>query len=169
MAPLLTLTVVTALMWTAGRLTRRWDATLHAALRGGLLAMFLVTGASHFIGMRQDLIAMVPPALPSPGLLVTITGVLELAGALAMLHRRTAPWGALGLAALLVAMFPANAYAALEGLELGGEPAMALLPRLILQLVFLAASLTVATPLRQKLRFRDRHESARSTTSSAVS
>ncbi len=169
MVPLLILTVVTTAMWAAGRLTQRVDISWHAALRAGLLAMFLVTGTSHFIGMRQDLIAMVPPALPSPGLLVTITGVLELAGATAMLHRRTAPWAALGLAALLVAMFPANVYAALAGLELGGEPAMALLPRLLLQLVFLAATLAVAAPLRRKLRSRDRHRPARITSSSAVS
>ena len=40
-------------------------------------------------------------------------------------------------------MFPANVYAALAGLTLGGAPAMALLPRTLLQLVFLAATLTV--------------------------
>ena len=86
---------------------------------------------------------MVPPALPEPGLLVTVTGVLELAGAVGLLWRRTAPWAAAGLSVLLVAMFPANVYAALAGLTLGGAPAMALLPRTLLQVVFLAATLTV--------------------------
>jgi hypothetical protein len=32
--------------------------------------------------MRADLVAMVPSALPAPGLLVTLTGILEPAGAL---------------------------------------------------------------------------------------
>jgi hypothetical protein len=32
--------------------------------------------------MRADLVAMVPSAFPAPGLLVTFTGILELAGAL---------------------------------------------------------------------------------------
>ena len=58
----------------------------------------------------------------------------------------TAPWAAAGLSVLLVAMFPANVYAALEGLTLGGAPAMALLPRTLLQVVFLAATLTVLFP-----------------------
>ncbi len=94
---------------------------------------------------------MVPPALPEPGLLVTITGVLELAGAVGLLWRRTAPWAAVGLTVLLVAMFPANVYAALAGLTLDGVPAMALLPRTLLQVVFLAATLTVlASYLRER-------------------
>ena len=42
-------------------------------------------------------------------------------------------------------MFPANVYAAIEGLTLGGAPAMPLLPRTLLQVVFLAATLTVLT------------------------
>jgi hypothetical protein len=40
-------------------------------------------------------------------------------------------------------MFPANVYAALEGLVVNGTPAMALIPRTLLQVIFLAATLTV--------------------------
>jgi uncharacterized membrane protein len=145
MAPLLVLLTVTALLRLLGALGVR-GLRWHAALRGGLAAMFVVTGVSHFTGMRADLVAMVPPALPAPGLLVTVTGVLELAGAAALLHRRTAPWAAGALAVLLVAMFPANAYAAIEGLNLDGRPAMALAPRALLQLLFLAALVAVLRP-----------------------
>jgi uncharacterized membrane protein len=105
--------------------------------------MFVLTGVSHFVGMRDDLINMVPPMLPEPGLLVTITGVLELAGAAGLLWHRTAPWAAGGLAAMLLAMFPANVYAAVEGISLGGSPATPLLPRTLMQLLFLAATLSV--------------------------
>lgn len=143
MVPLLVLVAVTLTLWVAGAAgvhrLRPWPV----ALRGGLAAMFVLTGVSHFVGMRQDLVAMVPPALPEPGLLVTVTGVLELAGAAGLLLRRTAPWAAAGLAALLVAMFPANVYAAVSGLTIGDAPAMALVPRTLLQLVFLAATLAV--------------------------
>jgi uncharacterized membrane protein len=141
--PLIVLVFVTLVLFAAGaagvRRLRPWPV----ALRGGLAAMFLLTGVSHFVGMRQDLINMVPPALPAPGLLVTVTGVLELAGAAGLLWRRTAPWAAGGLSALLIAMFPANVYAAVEGLTLGGAPATALVPRTLMQLLFLAATLTV--------------------------
>jgi uncharacterized membrane protein len=85
--------------------------------------MFLLTGVSHFVGLREDLIAIVPPALPAAGLLVTVTGVLELAGAAGLLWRRSAAVSAAGLTALLVAVFPANVYAALADLQFDGEPA----------------------------------------------
>jgi uncharacterized membrane protein len=99
--------------------------------------MFTLTGVVHFVYMREELIAMVPPALPAPGLLVTVTGVLELAGAAGLLLPRIAPWAAGGLSLLLVAMFPANVHAALEGT---GTP---LLPRTLMQVLFLAATLAV--------------------------
>ena len=137
MAPLITLVAVTAALLVAGaagvRALRPWPV----AVRGGLAAMFTLTGVVHFAWMREELIAMVPPALPAPELLVTLTGVLELAGAVGLLIPRTAPWAAAGLAALLVVMFPANVHAALEGT---GTP---LLPRTLMQLVFLAAALAV--------------------------
>jgi uncharacterized membrane protein len=143
MTPLVVLVVVTVALRAAGAAGVRRLRSWPLALRGGLAAMFVVTGASHFVGLREDLINMVPPALPEPALLVTITGVLELAGAAGLLWRRTVPWAAAGLTALLIAMFPANVYAALEGLTLNGSPAMPLIPRTLLQMVFLAATLTV--------------------------
>ena len=150
MAPLIVLILVTLVLFAAGaagvRRLRPWSV----AIRGGLAAMFVLTGVSHFVGMRADLINMVPPALPEPALLVTLTGVLELAGAAGLLWRGTAPWAAAGLSALLVVMFPANVYAAVEGLTVGGAPAEALLPRSLMQMVFLAATLAVAYQLRSR-------------------
>jgi uncharacterized membrane protein len=143
MAPLVVLVVVTLALRAAGAAGVRRLGSWPTALRGGLAAMFVLTGTSHFVGMRDDLISMVPPVLPEPALLVTITGVLELAGAAGLLWRGTVPSAAGGLSALLVVMFPANVYAALAGLTLSGGPAMALVPRTLLQLVFLAATLVV--------------------------
>jgi uncharacterized membrane protein len=143
MVPLVVLLAVTLSLLAVGAAGVRRLKPWPVALRGGLAAMFVVTGVSHFVGMREDLIAMVPPALPAAGLLVTLTGVLELAGAVGLLVPRTVAWAAGGLAALLVVMFPANVYAAVEGLTLGGAPAMALVPRTLLQVLFLAATLAV--------------------------
>ncbi|MEX5261593.1 DoxX family protein [Kocuria sp. CPCC 205263] len=122
---------------------RRLRESAPLALRAGLAVMFLVTGVSHFVGLREDLVAMVPPVLPHPELLVTVTGVLELAGALGLLLPRTAAWAAGGLALLMVAMFPANVYAASAGLTLSGEPATALLPRAAMQLLYITAAVVV--------------------------
>jgi uncharacterized membrane protein len=136
-APLITLLVVTAALLIAGAAGIRFLRPWPVAVRGGLAAMFTLTGLAHFVGMREELIAMVPPELPAPGLLVTVTGVLELAGAVGLPLSRTAPWAAAGLSALLVVMFPANVHAALEGT---GTP---LLPRTLMQLLFLAATVAV--------------------------
>jgi uncharacterized membrane protein len=160
MAPLFVLIVVTVTLRAVGAAGMHRLRSWPTALRGGLAAMFVVTGGSHFVGMREDLISMVPPALPEPGLLVTVTGVLELAGAVGLVWRRTAPWAAAGLTVLLVAMFPANVYAALAGLTLGGAPAMALLPRTLLQMVFLAATLTVLAPHLRRWRTTRRRTDA---------
>jgi uncharacterized membrane protein len=137
MEPLITLVVVTATLLAAGALGVHFLRPWTVPLRGGLAAMFTLTGVVHFVYLREELIAMVPPALPAPGLLVTITGVLELAGAVGLLLPRTAPWAAAGLSALLLVMFPANVHAALEGT---GTP---LLPRTLMQVLFLAATLAV--------------------------
>ena len=151
MAPLITLLAVTLLLRTAGAAGIRPLRSWHTSLRGGLAAMFTLTGTAHFNGMRADLVAMVPPSLPYPELLVTVTGVLELLGAAGLLYRRTAPWAAGGLTLLLVAMFPANVYAALAGLTLNGAPATALLPRTLMQLVFIAATVAVMVPYLRAL------------------
>jgi uncharacterized membrane protein len=115
------------------------------ALRVGLALMFLLTGLAHFgLGRRADLIAMVPPRLPRPDLLVTVTGVLELAGALGLLLPATYRLAAAGLALLLLAMFPANVYAARHGGTLAGKPVTPLPRRTAEQILYLAAALAVS-------------------------
>jgi uncharacterized membrane protein len=139
--PLIALVGVTLALRIAGAVGVRRLHSWPVALRGGLATMFVMTGMAHFIGLRAELISMVPPALPNPGLLVTITGLLELAGAAGLLLPRTVPWAAGGLTALLVGLFPANVYAALN--HITTSPADALVPRTLMQLVFLAATLAV--------------------------
>ena len=134
---------------------RRLREAAPPALRGGLAVMFLVTGVSHFAGLRDDLVAIVPPVLPHPELLVTVTGVLELAGAIGLLLPRTAAWAAGGLGLLMVAIFPANIYAATAELTLAGEPATALLPRTALQLLYIAAAVVVVITHWRRAVFSD--------------
>lgn len=83
------------------------------AIAVGLAAMFVMTGVAHFVNpLRRDMIAIVPPALPAPSTLVTVTGVLELAGAAGPLYPPTRVAAAVCLFLLMLAMFPANVYAA---------------------------------------------------------
>ncbi|GHJ56683.1 hypothetical protein Nm8I071_59900 [Nonomuraea sp. TT08I-71] len=144
MAPLIALVAGTAAARLAGLLGLAALDGWHPALRVGLALMFLLTGVAHFASRRADLIAMVPLSLPRPDLLVTVTGVLELAGALALLAPVTARWAAAGLALLMVAMFPANVSAARRRRTLAGRPVTPLGARTALQIVFVAAAVGVA-------------------------
>ncbi len=121
MAPLIALTLGTLLARGYGALRGGPLRTWRGALAPGLALMFTVTGISHFVGLRADLVAIVPPALPRPDLLVTLTGLLELGGAAALLARRTAGPAALGLTGLLVGIFPANVYAATHDVPMGAR------------------------------------------------
>ncbi|MFB4292399.1 DoxX family protein [Nonomuraea sp. ATR24] len=115
------------------------------ALRGALALMLVFTGVPHFLpSWRRDFAAMVPPVFPRPALLVTLTGVLELAGAAGLLIPRLAPYAGACLALLMIAMFPANVSAARRGLTLGGKPVTPLPARTALQVLFVAAAIASA-------------------------
>jgi uncharacterized membrane protein len=144
MAPLIALIAGFVLARTAGFAGIDALDAWQPALRVGLALMFLLTGVAHFAGKRRaDLVAMVPPALPRPDLLVAATGVLELAGAVGLLIPATAPWAAAGLALLMLAMFPANVSAARRKLTLGGKPVTPLGPRTALQVVFIGTAVAI--------------------------
>lgn len=99
--------------------------------------MFVFTGAAHFTKTREDLVRMVPPQFPSPAMLVSLTGVAELLGAIGLLIPGLARWAGWALALLLVAMFPANIYAARTGHSIGGRPHTPLTLRLPLQVLWI--------------------------------
>lgn len=144
MVPALCLVSVFAALTLAKRFGfTRFDAPA-ARLRPSLSAMLLLTGSAHFGALRDDLVRMVPPLFPAPELIVTVTGVLELAIAVGLLVPRVARASAVALMALLLAMFPANVHAALAGIPLGGSPPTPLALRTALQLLFVVAALGAA-------------------------
>jgi uncharacterized membrane protein len=144
MAPLITLLVGSFAARLIGWLGVGYVDNWTAAVEVGLAAMFVLTGVAHFAPpMRRDLIAIVPPRLPAPGQLVTVTGVLELLGAAGLLVPATRVAAALCLLLLMLAMFPANIYAARMP-----NPPESMTTRLSLrcgvEAVFLAAAVVVA-------------------------
>ena len=144
MAPFIALSTLFLVFAGLGAVGVHALAGWHTPLRLALAGMFFLTASAHWGKRRPDLVRMVPPAFPRPDTLVTMTGVLELLGALGLLLPRLAPLAAAGLSLLLLALFPANVHAPRAGLTIGGRPATALGPRTFLQLVFLAAALSVA-------------------------
>src|SRR5438876_193162 len=83
--------------------------------RVGLAVMFVFTAIAHFNAMRADLVKMVPPWVPAPGLMVTFTGLCEIAGAVGLLIPATRPLAAVALIVFLLAVLPANVHAARAG------------------------------------------------------
>jgi len=112
MAPLITLlagSIVARIMgWAGVDYVDNWVK----AIAVGLAAMFVLTGVAHFVPpLRAALIAIVPLQLPAPGLLVTLTGMLEFLGVVGLLVPATRAAAAVCLLLLMVGMFPANIYA----------------------------------------------------------
>lgn len=116
-----------------------WWTSLRLALSG----MFLLTASAHWGRRRADLIQMVPSAFFRPDILVTLTGLLEILGAIGLILPAFACYAALGLTLLLVAVFPANVRAARKRLTIGGRQVPTLVPRTVLQFAFLAATVAV--------------------------
>jgi len=105
--------------------------------RFALATMFVFTAVAHFAPVKRDLIAMVPPALPRPDLLVFATGVLEAAGAAGLLFEATRFWAACGLILLMAALLPANVSAVRRGLEIRGRRVTPLWLRVPMQALFM--------------------------------
>jgi uncharacterized membrane protein len=82
---------------------------------------FVAAGSLHFLRPAPYL-KIVPPSIPWPLAMVYISGVAEIAGGFGVLlpvFRRAAGWG---LVALLIAVFPANVYMALDQVQATANP-----------------------------------------------
>jgi len=108
----------------------------HSA-RYALAVMFVFTSTAHFNKMRHDLARMIPSYFPSPMLIVYVTGVLELLGAIGLLLAQFRRLAGICLIALLVGMFVANINAAQKGVTLRGKPPTPLLLRTAMQILFI--------------------------------
>jgi uncharacterized membrane protein len=138
MEVLFVLTVSFTLLRGVGLLGVERLSSWRAAGRGALAVMFVFTGASHFTGMKHDFAAMIPDPLPDGLWVIYLTGLFEIAGAVGLLILRTRKLAGILLMLLLVALFPANVSAALNGIPFGGEAPTPLWLRAPMQLLFIA-------------------------------
>src|SRR6516162_4068398 len=144
MAPLILLVILVVVFWLAGRAGIALFQDPSFVLRAALGFMFLFTASAHWGRRRPDLIRMVPPQLPHPHLLVTVTGILEILGAIGLFVPRTARAASICLALLLLALFPANIRAARQNLTIGGQHVLSWPIRGAIQLVFIATLIAAA-------------------------
>ena len=80
--------------------------------------LFIAASTLHFSSDAE--LQIIPPFLPYRRAALYITGIFEMLGGIGLLiprFQRSAAWG---LVALLIAIFPANVYHALSGIQLGG-------------------------------------------------
>lgn len=104
--------------------------------RAVLAAIFVVAGILHFV-LTPVYLRIMPGYLPSPRLLVLVSGVFEILGGVGLILpgfprlRQAAAWG---LIALLLAVSPANLQMAIDHARWPAIPAWLLWLRVPLQL-----------------------------------
>lgn len=117
---------------------------LKTALLWVMGPLYVLAGVMHFV--RPDLyLQIMPPYLPAHLLLVLLSGVAEIVLGILVLVPRTRTVAAWGIIALLIAVFPANLYMAMENPQLVQLPSWLSQPsptanwiRLPFQLVLIA-------------------------------
>lgn len=111
-----------------------------------LAAVFMFMGVTHFIpASARTMAAMIPPRMRvvSARLLVQFTGLCEIAGGIGLLVPPLRVAAAIALIVFLIAVFPANAYAAGQP-EKFGRVAVPFWPRLAAQLALIGLLVFVA-------------------------
>lgn len=156
------LLVALAVLCCLGMLGVRRFATWPSAAAHALAFMLFVTATAHFVpgGVtvmpnHDDLVAMVPPLVPFPSLVVHLTGVLEILGALGLVITRTRRAAGNCLALLLVVLLPGNIYAAAAEVPFAGQQASPLWQRIPEQALYIGAALWATRggwPLQPKER-----------------
>ncbi len=120
-------------------------------LKGIVALVFVSMGINHFRpAAARGMAAMIPPWFKRGGPLtgknlVRFTGVCEVAGGIGILLPWTALAAGLLLVLFLIAVFPANAYAAADR-ERFGAAAIPFWPRFTAQLVLIAVILVAVVP-----------------------
>ena len=111
-------------------------------LRWVLAAFYMLAGIFH-IALPGPFLMITPNWVPMPELVIFITGVCEIAGAIGLINPKVRRTAGLGLALYAIAVFPANIKHAM--IDLGSaQPMLGLwyhVPRFLLQPVLVWAAL----------------------------
>jgi len=114
--------------------------------------VFCATGILHFV-QTSAFTQIVPPGLPNPVLLVQISGVAEFCGGVGMLVPTLRRAAGIGLILLLLAVFPANIYMAIDSAHFAAVgPAWGFWLRLPIQFVLIWFVVRSALMPQQPLR-----------------
>lgn len=98
---------------------------------------FILAGVNHFIN-ADFYLRMMPPYLPAHLFLIYLSGIFQIALGILLLVPKFTKFAAWGLIALLIAVFPANVYMAMNSQVFPEFSQTALLLRLPAQIVLIA-------------------------------
>ena len=118
-------------------------------LRGVLVVFYGVAGIVH-IAAPNKFLPIVPDFVPFPRTVVIVTGLCEIAGALALLTHSLRKAAGIAFALYAVCVFPANIKHAFMGVDVPGLPSSWWYhaPRLLAQPLLVWAALFCADVLR---------------------
>lgn len=124
--------------------------SLRTTLRCLLAAVYIGFGALHLL-KAHSFLAIMPPWVPAPLMVVNFTGACEIAGGFGLMISRLRKAAGIGLALYAVCVFPANLYHALSGVTVPGLPSSWWYhaPRLAFQPVFVWWALYAGGPWRR--------------------
>ncbi|WP_296517241.1 DoxX family protein [Rhodopseudomonas sp.] len=90
-------------------------------MRWVLAALFAAAGVAHLY-VPDKLMAMTPSWVPFASHVIFVTGLCELAGAVALVTRPLRWWAGVAFAAYALCVWPANFKHAFAGVDIGGLP-----------------------------------------------
>ncbi|TWD80488.1 putative membrane protein [Kribbella amoyensis] len=142
----------TVILRGLGALGVRRFASWPVSAAHGLALMLVLTASAHFVPAgvtvmpnHADMVRIVPLFVPYADAVVYLTGVLELLGAIGLVVSATRWAAGWSLAALFVALLPANVYEAVEHIEFAnGAQATPLWQRIPEQVLYIAVAVWVA-------------------------
>lgn len=128
-------------------------AKIRTALRIVLALFYFVAGVAH-LRSPNGFLAITPAWVPVPEMVVFLTGVAEIAGALGLLIPRFRKAAGIGLALYALCVWPANFNHALNDIAIGGTHMSWAYhgPRLAFQPVFIWLALWVGEVINWPFR-----------------
>lgn len=117
-------------------MTDRWHHRV--VMRGLMAAFYLGAGLLHLRG-PDAFLPIVPDWVPAPRIVVLLTGIAEILGAVGLFVPHLRQAAGIGLALYAICVFPANIKHAVEGIALAGLPSTWWYhaPRLVMQPVLI--------------------------------
>src|ERR1700740_6191 len=97
--------------------TARNNETARTIMRWVLAAFYSAAGMAHLVA-PDKLLAITPGWVQFAPVVIFITGLCEIAGAVALLTRRLRKWAGIALAAYALCVWPANFKHAIDGIDL---------------------------------------------------